>query len=49
MDDPVHPLQRLNGPDIVRINPIHGAERTAAGVGRGTDDGSSESLKAGRN
>ena len=37
MDDPVHPLQRLNGLGLVRINPISRAERAAAGVGRGTD------------
>ena len=46
MDNPVHPLQRDSRPDLVRIDPVHGAERATAAVGGGTDGASSESLKA---
>ena len=45
MDDAIHPLRRFHGPGLVRIAPIHGAERPAAGVVVGTGGGSNDSLK----
>ena len=44
MDNVVHPLQRRPAWDIVRIGPIHGAGRPAAGIGRVTGFGSNDSL-----
>ena len=44
LDDAVHPLQRLPGPDRVWGDPVHRAGRAVPGVVRGSDGDSNNSL-----